>query len=260
MSPWHTPGTPTATSTYADERGRPFVELVARVGAAAPATVVDLGCGPGNLTALLAERWPAAEVRGRRQQPRDDRQGPRVPPRDRLRDRRRAGLARRPSPSTSWSPTPPCSGCPATSTCCPACWPRSGPAAGWPSRCPATSTSPATPSAPSWPPRRRTTRTPRGVAVPDRARRRRPTSRCSPASAATSTPGRPRTSTCCRRGPGVHLGQRHRRPAHAPGAARRPAPGFEEEFRARLRAAYPATDGRVVLPFRRVFVVARTPR
>jgi len=50
--------------TYADERGRPFVELVARVGAEAPATVVDLGCGPGNLTTLLRERWPAADVRG----------------------------------------------------------------------------------------------------------------------------------------------------------------------------------------------------
>ena len=50
--------------TYADERGRPFVELVARIGAEAPATVVDLGCGPGNLTALLQERWPAAAIRG----------------------------------------------------------------------------------------------------------------------------------------------------------------------------------------------------
>lgn len=50
--------------TYADERGRPFVELVARVGATAPATVVDLGCGPGNLTALLRERWPGARVQG----------------------------------------------------------------------------------------------------------------------------------------------------------------------------------------------------
>ena len=50
--------------TYADERGRPFVELVARVGAEAPATVVDLGCGPGNLTNLLRERWPAAALRG----------------------------------------------------------------------------------------------------------------------------------------------------------------------------------------------------
>jgi trans-aconitate 2-methyltransferase len=50
--------------TYADERGRPFVELLQRVGAEAPATVVDLGCGPGNLTRLLAERWPGADVRG----------------------------------------------------------------------------------------------------------------------------------------------------------------------------------------------------
>jgi trans-aconitate 2-methyltransferase len=50
--------------TYADERGRPFAELIARVGADDPRTVVDLGCGPGNLTRLLAERWPDADVRG----------------------------------------------------------------------------------------------------------------------------------------------------------------------------------------------------
>ncbi|PVG80996.1 trans-aconitate methyltransferase [Nocardioides gansuensis] len=55
--------------TYADERGRPFVELLARVapdpdGADEPRTVVDLGCGPGNLTALLARRWPRAAVTG----------------------------------------------------------------------------------------------------------------------------------------------------------------------------------------------------
>lgn len=50
--------------TYADERGRPFLDLIARVGAEAPRRVVDLGCGPGNLTALLAERWPGADVLG----------------------------------------------------------------------------------------------------------------------------------------------------------------------------------------------------
>lgn len=49
---------------FADERGRPFVDLLARVGATAPRSVVDLGCGPGNLTALLADRWPAADVVG----------------------------------------------------------------------------------------------------------------------------------------------------------------------------------------------------
>jgi trans-aconitate 2-methyltransferase len=50
--------------TYADERGRPYVELLARVDASDPAMVVDLGCGPGNLTALLVERWPGARVVG----------------------------------------------------------------------------------------------------------------------------------------------------------------------------------------------------
>ncbi|GAB2874075.1 methyltransferase domain-containing protein [Nocardioides pacificus] len=49
---------------YADERRRPFVELVQRVVPEDPASVVDLGCGPGNLTRLLAERWPQARVRG----------------------------------------------------------------------------------------------------------------------------------------------------------------------------------------------------
>ena len=50
--------------TFADERGRPFVDLLARVDARAPQRVVDLGCGPGNLTALLASRWPGADVLG----------------------------------------------------------------------------------------------------------------------------------------------------------------------------------------------------
>lgn len=50
--------------TYAGERGRPFVELLARVDADRPRRVIDLGCGPGNLTALLSQRWPQAQVRG----------------------------------------------------------------------------------------------------------------------------------------------------------------------------------------------------
>jgi trans-aconitate 2-methyltransferase len=49
---------------FAGERSRPFSELIARVGADRPRYVVDLGCGPGNLTAMLAERWPDAEVAG----------------------------------------------------------------------------------------------------------------------------------------------------------------------------------------------------
>jgi trans-aconitate 2-methyltransferase len=48
--------------TFADHRGRPFYELVARVAAEAPRRVVDLGCGPGNLTASLGQRWPDAVI------------------------------------------------------------------------------------------------------------------------------------------------------------------------------------------------------
>jgi trans-aconitate 2-methyltransferase len=49
---------------YADLRGRPFVELTTRIGAESPSYVVDLGCGTGELTAMLAERWPDATVFG----------------------------------------------------------------------------------------------------------------------------------------------------------------------------------------------------
>lgn len=50
--------------TYADERGRPFLDLISRIDVVAPRHVVDLGCGPGNLTRILKQRWPGAEVVG----------------------------------------------------------------------------------------------------------------------------------------------------------------------------------------------------
>ncbi|HEY3873518.1 MAG TPA: methyltransferase domain-containing protein [Actinocrinis sp.] len=49
---------------YAGQRARPFADLLAQVGAEAPGRVVDLGCGPGNATELLADRWPCARVLG----------------------------------------------------------------------------------------------------------------------------------------------------------------------------------------------------
>lgn len=49
---------------FADFRNRPFFDLTSRIAASAPRTVVDLGCGPGNLTATLAQRWPGAAVLG----------------------------------------------------------------------------------------------------------------------------------------------------------------------------------------------------
>jgi len=49
---------------FGGERSRPFFDLLARVGAELPEHVVDMGCGPGNLTVVLAERWPSAAVCG----------------------------------------------------------------------------------------------------------------------------------------------------------------------------------------------------
>ena len=49
---------------YEDERTRPAEELLARVPLTEATHVVDLGCGPGNSTELLAQRYPGADVLG----------------------------------------------------------------------------------------------------------------------------------------------------------------------------------------------------
>jgi trans-aconitate 2-methyltransferase len=49
---------------FSDHRLRPAVDLLQRVALARPAHVVDLGCGTGNVTALLRRAWPAARVTG----------------------------------------------------------------------------------------------------------------------------------------------------------------------------------------------------
>ena len=49
---------------FEDERTRPAVELLARINHKNPERVIDLGCGPGNSTALLARRWPKAKLEG----------------------------------------------------------------------------------------------------------------------------------------------------------------------------------------------------
>lgn len=49
---------------FKDERTRPSIDLVGRVDLAAPGRIIDIGCGPGNSTAILKARWPAAEVWG----------------------------------------------------------------------------------------------------------------------------------------------------------------------------------------------------
>ncbi|MFK0116364.1 trans-aconitate 2-methyltransferase [Streptomyces sp. NPDC090994] len=51
---------------HAGHRARPFTDLLAHVPdpPRTPARIADLGCGPGNATVLLTERWPTARVTG----------------------------------------------------------------------------------------------------------------------------------------------------------------------------------------------------
>lgn len=60
MSAWD----PAQYLAFATPRLRPAQDLLARVGLVAPARVYDLGCGAGNVTALIAARWPEATVVG----------------------------------------------------------------------------------------------------------------------------------------------------------------------------------------------------
>ncbi|KAJ5215190.1 Trans-aconitate 2-methyltransferase [Penicillium hispanicum] len=49
---------------FKDERTQPARDLLSRVPLQAPKRVVDLGCGPGNSTAVLESRYPNAELKG----------------------------------------------------------------------------------------------------------------------------------------------------------------------------------------------------
>lgn len=60
MSTWN----PEAYLKFEKERTQPSRDLAARIEARQPRSAVDIGCGPGNSTAVLAARWPGAEIVG----------------------------------------------------------------------------------------------------------------------------------------------------------------------------------------------------
>ena len=55
---------PTQYLKFAGERLRPALDLLARIPATAPQSVVDLGCGTGNLAPLFMQRWPQTRLTG----------------------------------------------------------------------------------------------------------------------------------------------------------------------------------------------------
>jgi trans-aconitate 2-methyltransferase len=70
MSAARTTWDPAQYLRHAGHRARPFTDLLARVPElpaeppAGPPRIADLGCGPGNVTTLLADRWPTARITG----------------------------------------------------------------------------------------------------------------------------------------------------------------------------------------------------
>jgi len=56
--PWN----PQTYEAFADHRMRPAIDLLGRIALEAPTRIVDLGCGSGGVTLLLAQRWPGARI------------------------------------------------------------------------------------------------------------------------------------------------------------------------------------------------------
>ena len=234
---------------FADERGRPFVDLLARVGAAAPRTVVDLGCGPGNLTTLLADRWPDAHVVGLDSSPEmiEAASGSRID--FEVADLRDWAPTRRArARSTCSSPTRRCSGSPSHLDLLPRLVEQVAPGGWFAFQVPGNFDEPS-----------HTIRAELAAESPTASTRR--DARVPPATTppTTSPPCRARLHRrrlgddvpppAHRRRPGLHLGVRHQRPARPGGAARRPARGVRRRVQARLRAAYPERpSGRPALP------------
>jgi len=55
---------PQQYSRFAGQRLRPALDLIARIPSEHPRSVVDLGCGTGNVTRALRSRWPGARITG----------------------------------------------------------------------------------------------------------------------------------------------------------------------------------------------------
>ncbi len=59
-APWN----PKQYLTFAGPRLRPALDLIAHIPIEAPKTIYDLGCGAGNVTEFLRQRWPDAVMTG----------------------------------------------------------------------------------------------------------------------------------------------------------------------------------------------------
>lgn len=49
---------------FRNERTQASTDLVSRINVDSPGSIIDIGCGPGNSTQVLAGRWPGSRITG----------------------------------------------------------------------------------------------------------------------------------------------------------------------------------------------------
>ena len=60
MNDWN----PDLYMQFRSERTQPSIDLIARINPVEPRSIIDIGCGPGNSTQVLMNRWPKAKITG----------------------------------------------------------------------------------------------------------------------------------------------------------------------------------------------------
>ncbi len=49
---------------FRSERTQPSIDLIDKINPVEPKSIIDIGCGPGNSTQVLVNRWPNARITG----------------------------------------------------------------------------------------------------------------------------------------------------------------------------------------------------
>lgn len=60
MNDWN----PNLYMQFRSERTQPSIDLIAKIKPVEPKSIIDIGCGPGNSTQVLVNRWPKAKITG----------------------------------------------------------------------------------------------------------------------------------------------------------------------------------------------------
>lgn len=97
---------------FQKERTQPALDLAYRIPIQKPRRVLDVGCGPGNSTAVLQDRFPTASILGIDSSPAMIAAAEQAHPGLRFQLADAAGSWRQSAGSMTWCfPTPACSGC-----------------------------------------------------------------------------------------------------------------------------------------------------